>query len=324
MSNIWKQLKSPIMVLAPMDDVTDTVFRQIVAEVAPADLAVTEFASVDGFVHPKGRASVERRLQVDDAEKKAGVPVIAQIWGASPDHYYQTAKALSARGDFVGIDINMGCPEKAKVRRGTCAGMIKYPDIAAEVIAATKRGAGNLPVSVKTRIGLNQIITNEWCGHLLKQDIAALTVHGRTAKEMSKVPAHWDEIAKVVALRNQIAPDTIIIGNGDVENRTEALQKVQESGVDGIMIGRGVLHDIQAFAKEPKEMTPKDRIDLLLRHLKAYEAAWGQHKKYDPMKKFAKLYINSFNGASELRAKIMQTKSGDEARKILKTYLLNK
>lgn len=320
MSNIWQQLKRPIMVLAPMDDVTDTVFRQIVAELAPADLAMTEFASVEGFMHPKGRDSVERRLRVDGVEKAAGVPVIAQIWGADPDKYHQTAAQLAKRGDFAGIDINMGCPEKSKVRRGTCGGLIKNPELAAEIVAATKAGAGDLPVSVKTRIGLNQIVTEEWCGHLLRQNIAALTVHGRTVKEMSKVPAHWDEIGKVVKLRDQIASDTVIIGNGDVGNWQQASDRAKESGVDGVMIGRGVLHDIQAFAQHPRDLGPHDRVQLFLHHLDAYEAAWGDTKKFDPMKKFAKLYINGFAGAAELRTKVMETKSATAARKVLATF----
>lgn len=315
--NFWQQLKkegTPFTVLAPMDDVTDTVFREVVAGVAAADVAMTEFASSDGFAHPNGRSSVERRLRVNDSERRTGVPLVAQIWGGNPDYYYQMAKDLAARDQFVGIDINMGCPEKGIVKRGCCGGLIERPEVAAEIIAATKAGAGDLPVSVKTRIGLRQIITEEWISHLLRQDIAALTIHGRTVKEMSKVPAHWDEIGKAVRLRDEIAPETVIIGNGDVRNLQHGTELATEYGVDGIMIGRGIFHDIQAFSDSPQELSPARRVELFLSHLDLYVDTWGESKRFDPMKKFAKLYINGFPGAAELRHSIMETKSADAAR----------
>jgi tRNA-dihydrouridine synthase len=317
--NIWQQLNKPFLILAPMDDVTDTVFREIVANVAAPELSMTEFASSDGYIHPHGRNSVERRLRVNASEKATGVPVIAQIWGNHPDNYFQMAQDLAARGDFAGIDINMGCPEKGIVKRGCCGGLIKAEnwENAAAIIQATKQGAGHLPVSVKTRIGLNQIITEDWLSHLLRQDLAAITVHGRTVKEMSRVPAHWDEIGKAVELRNQIAPQTLIIGNGDVSNRHQAEKLARLYNLDGIMIGRGIFHDIQAFAAAPAGMTPDQSIKLLLQHLSLYQQTWGDTKKFDPMKKFAKLYISGFTGAADLRASIMKTNSVDEAVAVL-------
>lgn len=322
--NIWQTLhkaQRPFLVLAPMDDITDTVFREIVVRTAAPDLMMTEFASSDGFAHPQGRASVERRLLVNESEAALGIPLIAQIWGNNPDHYREMAKELVARGQFAGIDINMGCPEKGIVRRGCCGGLIKEEnwDNVAAIIAATKAGAGGLPVSVKTRIGVNRIVTEAWAAHLLHQDIAALTIHGRTVKEMSKVPAHWDEIAKVGRLRDELAPDTVIIGNGDVENHAHAEQLAAESGADGVMIGRGVLRDIQAFAAAPAEFTPAERFRLFEQHLGLYESTWGNTKSYEPMKKFAKLYISGFPGAVDLRAKLMETHTPDEAREIFKS-----
>lgn len=315
--NFWQQLPKPFFVLAPMDDVTDTVFREVVARTGAPDVAMTEFANTDGFIHPKGRESVERRLQVNDSEKQAGVPVVAQIWGATPEHYYKTAKELASRGDFVGIDINMGCPEKGIVKRGCCGGLIERPEVAAEIIAETKRGAGDLPVSVKTRIGLRTIITKEWLSHILKQDIASLTVHGRTVKEMSKVPTHWDEIGEAVKLRDQLAPNTVIVGNGDVRNRQHGMELIEQYDLDGIMIGRGIFHDIQAFSAQPAELSPAQRIELLNQHFDLYSQTWGDTKRFDLMKKFAKVYISDFPGAAELRARIMETKSIDEAKQVL-------
>jgi tRNA-dihydrouridine synthase len=323
-TDIWTRLrhtKQPFLVLAPMDDITDSVFREVVARTAAPDLMMTEFASSDGFAHPEGRASVERRLYINESEAALGVPLIAQIWGANPDHYYAMAQELSGRRQFAGIDINMGCPEKGIVKRGCCGGLIKEDnwDNAAAIIQATKAGAGELPVSVKTRIGVNRIVTEDWASHLLRQGIAALTIHGRTVREMSRVPAHWDEIAKVVRLRDRLAPDTVIIGNGDVENRQHALELADSSRVDGVMIGRGVLHDIQAFATEPAELTPADRLRLFEQHLDLYESTWQGGKSYEPMKKFAKLYISGFPGAAEVRAQLMETHSPAEARTVLKS-----
>lgn len=319
MSNPWKRTNQPLFLLAPLDDVSDTVFREVVARAGAPDIMMTEFASADGFAHPQGRESVERRLRVNDSEAALGVPLIAQIWGATPEHYKIMAQDLAARGDFVGIDINMGCPEKGIVKRGCCGGLIKEEnwDSAAAIIQATKDGAGDLPVSVKTRIGVNQIDTEAWATHLLKQDIAALTIHGRTVKEMSKVPAHWDEIGKVTALRDQIAPDTLIIGNGDVTSREQGEELAATYNLDGIMIGRGVFHNLFVFAEDQTEHPPAEMLNILNQHIRLYTQTWGTTKSYAPLKKFFKLYINGWPGAAELRARLMDTRDPAEAQALI-------
>lgn len=301
------------MVLAPMDDVTDLVFRQLIAELAPADVYMTEFASVEGFCSA-GRPAIERRLRLAAGEQN----VIAQIWGKTPAKYEETARELAKR-DFVGIDINMGCPAKDVIKTGACSGLIRTPDLAAEIIAATKAGAGTLPVSVKTRIGYNSVDIAGWIGHLLEQDVVALTIHLRTVKEQSKVPAHWELMRDIVAMRDKIAPHTILIGNGDIATRTEALEKIEQTGVDGIMIGRGVFHNPWAFEKQPKDHTIAERKATLLRHLDLFEQTWTNgEKRFEPLKKFFKIYIQSFEGAAELRARLMSTQSIDQARDIIK------
>lgn len=218
-----------------MDDVTDVAFRQIVTRASAPEVLFTEFVSTDGL-QSAGRERTMERLRIEPSLAR---PLVVQIWGNDPEKYYQTALDVAGMG-FSGIDINMGCPEKGIVARGCCGGMIGNYAKAAEVIAATKAGAPNLPVSVKTRLGLSSIITEDWAGFLLTQNLAALTIHARTVREMSKVPARWEEIAKVTALRDQIAPDTVIIGNGDVRDRAHGEQLAAETGVDGIMIGRGI------------------------------------------------------------------------------------
>ncbi len=297
--------------LAPMDDVTDVVFRQLVAEVDGPEVLFTEFVSTDGLQSP-GRKRTMERLRIEPGLSR---PLVAQIWGSDPEKYYATARDIADIG-FAGIDINLGCPERGIVARGCCGGLIGRNSQVADIIAATKAGAPELPVSVKTRLGLNQIITEQWAGFLLTQNLAALTMHGRTVREMSRVPAHWDEIAKVVQLRNSQAPSTIIIGNGDVIDHAHGEILAAQTDVDGIMIGRGIFHNLFTFAKQPTEHTPDDMIQILLRHLELYER-WGSTKPFQVLKKFFKVYITGWPGAAELRARLMDAKSPQEVREIL-------
>lgn len=315
-NNIWQQLRAtgqPIAALAPMDDVTDVVFRRLVQEIAPADVYFTEFASVEGFCSP-GRPAIERRLVLDPSEG----PVIAQIWGTTPAYFREMAAELAGRG-FAGIDINMGCPVRDIIKNGACSALIQTPELAAEIIAATKAGAGDLPVSVKTRLGWSQPEITQWLGFLLQQDIAALTVHLRTVKELSKVPAHWELMPDIVTLRDELAPDTLLLGNGDVENRQAAIKHSHAVGIDGVMIGRGIFHDPWAFAREAHEHSVTDRLVVLSRHLELFEATWqNAEKRYEPLKKFFKIYIQGFDGAANLRADLMATKSIQQARDVIK------
>ena len=308
--NLWQELaksKKPFLVLAPMEEVTDTVFRQIVAGVARPDVFFTEFTNVEGL-QSVGREKLIHRLRFTESER----PIIAQIWGKEPKNFYEATKLIK-RLRFDGVDINMGCPEKDVVKNGCCIALINNRGLATEIIAAVKEGAGDLPVSVKTRIGLDKIITEDWCGFLLEQKIDALTVHGRTAKEKSDVPAHWDEIAKVVSLRNQSKSKTVIIGNGDVKDFLDAKSKLQIANVDGAMIGRGILENINAFNAQPATLSPQENINLLREHLKLWEKTWGNTKNFAIMKKFVKAYIKGWEGAGELRAKLMNSTSVSQA-----------
>ncbi len=300
--NIWQKLtekNQPFLVLAPMDDVTDTAFRRLIAETAPPDLYFTEFASVDGLQSP-GRSNVMRKLTFTESEQ----PLIAQVWGLKPENYLQTAQEIASMG-FAGIDINMGCPTPVVTRKGACSALINNPELAGEIIAATKQGAGELPVSVKTRIGFKTAVTEDWCGFLLEQGIDALTVHGRTAKEMSKVPNHWDEIGRVSRLRKSMVKSTVIIGNGDVMNHSQAEMLAAEHELDGIMIGRGIFKNPFIFSTTQPDNTRDIRIELFRRHIDLFAESWGEEKNPATLKKFAKMYIQEFEGASEVRAEIM-------------------
>jgi tRNA-dihydrouridine synthase len=311
--NFWNTLPKPFFVLAPMDDVTDIVFRDVVENVSSPDVFMTEFVSTDGLDSP-GRNRVIEKLRFNP---QSPTPLVAQIWGKDPDKYFKAARDIVQLGGFTGIDINMGCPEKGIVARGCCGGLIGNFEDSKAIIEATKAGAGSLPVSVKSRIGLNTIITEEWYGFLLQQGLSAVTVHARTVKEMSKVPAHWDEIKRVVELRNQLAPNTLVIGNGDVRNRHHGLDLADESGVDGIMVGRGIFQDIFTFSDVTPDPNPDEMIRILLMHLDRYETEWGSDKSFQILKKFFKIYINGWPGSSALRAKLMETNDPSSVRELL-------
>jgi tRNA-dihydrouridine synthase len=311
MLNFWTNLKKPFFVLAPMDDVTDIVFRDVVEKVSPPDVFFTEFVSIEGLSSP-GRERVIRRLH---RNKNSNIPLVAQIWGRNLDFYYKAAKDIAQMG-FDGIDINMGCPEKGIVARGFCGGLIGQYSEVADIINATKKGAGNLPVSVKTRLGIDHLITEDWFSFLLKQELSAISIHARTVREMSKVPARWEEISKVVQLRNKLSSKTLIIGNGDVSTYAEGIELSSKTGADGVMIGRGIFKDIFIFDPNVKEHSPLEMINILLFHLDRYEKE-GDYKSFQILKKFFKIYVNNWEGASALRIELMDTNSIEEVRNLL-------
>jgi len=309
--NFWQKLPKPFFVLAPMDAVTDTVFRHVVAKAAPPDVYFTEFTNTAAFFSEFGRKSTESRLLFTADEQ----PMVVQIWGTNPEHYAFMAKQLAKMG-FAGIDINMGCPAKDVVKTGACSALIETPELAAKLIAAAKQGG--LPVSVKTRIGFKTRKTEEWISFLLKQDLAALTVHGRIQKDMSIPPADWNEIAKAVKLRNELAPQTVIIGNGDVLSRQHGAQLAKQTGVDGIMIGRGVFANPFCFEESPKIHSKQELMDLLNFHLDLYEKTWqSKPMPFAPLKRFFKIYVRDFEGASDLRVELMECSNVTAVRQAL-------
>ncbi len=305
------QIKSsgPFFVLAPMDDVTDTVFRQIIADTAAPDLFFTEFVNVDGLQSP-GREKLLPKLAYTDKE----TPLVAQVWGKNPDNYREVAKQIKQMG-FVGIDINMGCPAKPVVQNGCCSALINNRELTGEILKAVREGVGpDFPVSVKTRIGFGQVDLT-WIEFLLSHKLNMLTIHGRTVKEMSKVPAHWDVVGQIADLRTSLSPDTLIVGNGDVMNRQQGLELAEQYGLDGIMVGRGIFHDPYLFAQQSPwtEMTKSQKIDLCTKHVKLFGETWtNAERKLVTLNKFCKVYIEGFPGAKELREQLMSAESIDQ------------
>ena len=315
-SNFWHSLPRPFFILAPMEDVTDVVFRHVVSAAARPDVFFTEFTNSESYCHPEGQKSVRGRLLYTEDEQ----PIVAHIWGDKPEKFRQMSIGMAEEG-FSGIDINMGCPVPNVAGDGKGAGLIKRPDVAAELIEAAK--AGGLPVSVKTRLGYTNIDEwRDWLTHLFKQDIVNLSIHLRTRKEMSKVDAHWELIPEIKKLRDEIAPHTLLTINGDIPDRNTGLQLVEKYGVDGVMIGRGIFKNPYAFEKEPKEHSSKELLDLLKLHLDLFDkySKELEPRPFAQLQRFFKIYVKGFRGASELRHHLMSTKTTDEVRKMLDEF----
>jgi tRNA-dihydrouridine synthase len=315
--HFWQTLDKPIFILAPMEDVTDTVLRQVIARYGKPTVFFTEFTNVEGMFS-KGAQHVVHRLQYTVSE----LPLVAQIWGSEPENFAKAARALIDMG-FSGIDLNMGCPAQGPVNRGVCSGLINNRPRAQAIIDATKEGAaGLIPVSVKTRLGFRNI-DFDWIQFVLEQRPAVLTVHLRTVSEMSKVPAHWDMLPRVVELRDAISPQTLIIGNGDIKSRDEAIQKVAEAGADGAMVGRGIFENPFLFSETVtlNDKTPAEKMHLLLDHMHLWQETWGTSKHFPTLRKFFKVYASGFPGAQDLRIKLMETQTPAETEQLVRAFL---
>ncbi|QZO75986.1 tRNA-dihydrouridine synthase [Helcococcus kunzii] len=313
--NFWNDLPRPFFILAPMEDVTDTVFRHVVAKAAAPDVFFTEFTDTNAYNLPKVRDTLDVRLLFTEDEQ----PIVAHIWGDVPENFENMAKGLAEMG-YKGIDINMGCPAANVVKKGKGSGLIKRPEVAANIIQAAK--AGGIPVSVKTRLGYLKVDEyKEWISHLLRQDIANLTIHLRTKKEMSFVDAHWELIPEIVKLRDEIAPNTLITINGDIPDRKVGMELVEKYGVDGVMIGRGIFRNVFAFEKEQRAHSHKEFMDLFYYHLDYYEEMVEKEPRLSKvLNRLFKTYVKDFKGSRQLRDTLVRTKSVDEVREVLANF----
>ncbi len=316
---MFQDLPRPFFVLAPMDDVTDTVFRRLIAACAPPDINFSEFVNVDGLMSP-GRPHILTKL--DRAESEPSL--IAHIWGINPNNFRSVADQIASGelaaelglgSNFAGVDLNMGCPAKDVVKTGACSALINNHELAQDIIQATQAGlAGRLPLSVKTRLGYN-VIEPDWFDFLFAQDLAMLSVHLRTKKEMSLVNAHYDELIWIKQKRDMLSPDTLLVANGDIMSYSQGLQLASKYGIDGVMIGRGVFHDPYVFASESpwEKLDYLERTGLFIKHLNLYKQ-WSPEpdKAAGRLNKYAKIYINGFDGAKALREQIAEAKTIDD------------
>lgn len=318
MKNFWEKLPKPIFVLAPMADVTDVAFRYVIAKYGKPHVTWTEFVSADGLVlaPEAGKKKLLKDLEYSEIER----PIVAQLFSSKPENMEKACRLVRELG-FDGVDINMGCPDKSIEKQGCGSAMIKNPSLAKEVILAAKRGAEDMPVSVKTRLGYNIDELETWLPHILSAEPAVVTLHARTRKEMSKVPARWERVKRAVEIRNELNSKTLIFGNGDVEDVSMAKKRVEETGADGVMIGRGIFGNPFLFS-ERTDVTPKERLDALLEHTKLYEEKLGGIKSFYLMKKHFKSYLKQVPNSKELCSKLMNTENAGEVEKLLKEFVV--
>lgn len=291
--------------LAPMEDVTDSVFRRILCEIGRPNVFFTEFMNVDGYCSV-GKKGVDHRVVFEEIER----PIVIQLWGSNPENFAKTVRDLKQLNPD-GFDINMGCAVRNVTSIGGGSALIQDPNLAKAIIEAVKSEAGDIPVSVKTRLGYESVDTENWIGVLLKQDLDMLTVHGRIAKEGYNIPARWDEIARCVKLRDKISPFTLLIGNGDITNVKQGKEYIKRYGTDGYMVGRAIMSNPWLFSGR-EDISVQERLDTLVRHCELFERVWGERKDFNITKKFVKAYINGFDGVAELRQRLMTAKNFED------------
>lgn len=313
MHGMWSSIQKPFLALAPMEDVTDVAFREMFARYSDGRVPRvlwSEFVSADGLTF--GDTEAQERMRAKLSFTEAQRPVVAQIFSSVPERIERAAALVQELG-WDGVDINMGCPDKAVEKQGAGAALIKNVDNARELIRAMRRGAPHIAVSVKTRIGYNTEDIDVWLRSILEEKPDALTVHLRTRKELSDVPAHWELMPKIVALRDEVSPQTVLIGNGDVTSVAEGLALIAAHGCDGVMVGRGAFGAPDFFGERSEEKSHK--LALLREHLELFDTMLYQHghKAYHVMKKHFKAYVHGWEGAKELRERLMHTTSPREA-----------
>ena len=324
MNNFWNTLPKPFFVLAPMANVTDAAFRRMIAKYGKPDVMYTEFVSADGLfarqnIDEDGQPRADHPLMRDLLFTEGERPIVAQFFTSNPANM-EKAAALAARLGFDGIDINMGCPDKTIEKQQAGAKLILDPELAAELIAAAKRGAGGLPVSVKTRLGYNKDVLEEWLPALLAAEPAAIILHARTRKEMSKVPARWERIARAALIRNEMKSKTLIIGNGDALDPADARAKAAMSNADGVMLGRAIFGTPWLF-NEGADPDLAERLRIMVEHTKLFEELLGDIKSFAIMKKHFKAYCENFPGAKELRMQLMETHNAAEVEALVKSFI---
>ena len=316
MNNFWLKLKRPVFALAPMADVTDGAFRRIIAKYGKPDAMWTEFVSADGLaLAPEaGRQKLLKNLMYSEAER----PIVAQFFTSSPECMEKAARLACELG-FDGVDINMGCPDRSVEKQGAGASLMKNVKLARALVRAAKVGAGDLPVSVKTRTGYSRPELEKWFPEILEEEVAVVTVHARTRKEMSKVPARWEFVKRAVELRNTSGKKTLIFGNGDVKNLEEARARVEETGCDGVMLGRAIFGNPWLFAEEYTP-TAEERLHVLVEHAQLFEKLFDGYKNFAIMKKHFKAYVSGLDGAVGLRTELMNASDAGEVERIVSKF----
>jgi len=314
-NNFW-QSEKPLSVLAPMANITDAAFRRMIAKYGKPDVMYTQFVPCDGLCSP-GRDNLLPHLWYDESER----PIVAQFFGAKPENFYHSAK-LAVELGFDGIDINMGCPDNNVLKQNAGSGLIKFPEVAKEIIQASKEGAGDLPVSVKTRLGFHEIEYQSWLPAILEQNVAALIVHLRTKKELSKVEAHWELASDIAEMAHSY--NTPIIGNGDVYTLDQLDEKCDLHDMDGVMLGRAVIGNPWCFNPEisKSDLSMETVLGVMLEHARLFDSLYTDLIVFAAIRKHLAAYVKDFYKASSLRAELIQTSSIKEIETVVEQALL--
>jgi nifR3 family TIM-barrel protein len=355
-NTFWQTLPRPILALSPMDGVTDQPYRHLQKKYGPPMLIYTEFTSAEGLCLSQGR--LLRDLVYDETQR----PIIAQIFGKRPEFFYQAAIIVCELG-FDGVDINMGCPAKTVTQGGSGAGLIRTPLLAQEIVRATQQGVRDwangatvddcqhlpkrvaaqirarhatlppayqqrrpIPVSVKTRVGYETPIIDEWLPYLLEVAPVAIGIHGRTLEQGYTGEASWEEIGRGVDLAR--GSGILILGNGDIQSLAHAQQRVRNYGVDGVLVGRATYGNPFFFnAQHPPlsdENAPEPALinqlaAIMVEHAQLYERTYQHYEKYffSPMRKHLGWYARHMHGGKRLRIPLMQTNTPEQVAAIL-------
>jgi len=331
-TSFWENLPRPFFALAPMANVTDLVFRKLFAKYGKPDVMWTEFVSADGLI-----SAGQKKLLVDLVYTEKERPIVAQLFTGHPEAMKNAARLIADLG-FDGLDINMGCPDRAVQKQGGGAALMQDRKLALAILESAREGIvmskKGLPVSIKTRLGYGKVDL-KWIEYLLEQNLPALTIHLRTRKEMSDVPAHWELMPEIIQMRDKISPKTLIIGNGDVESIEQGREYAEKYGCDGVMIGRGAFGKPWLFRDtmqkriregtrksetEIEEVSREERLGILLEHSRMFHDAYCGRKKvksFDVMKKHFKAYVSGWGGAKELRTKLMLAMNFKQVKKVI-------
>lgn len=310
MQNFWSTLKKPIIGLAPMDGVTDFPMRQIQASIKKPNVIYTEFISVEGYARKPEK--FQKQLTFKENER----PIVAQVFGSEPKDFIKACEKISLLG-FDGIDINMGCPSKSIVNRGGGAALINNKKLTEKIISACLKGISiserSIPLSVKTRIGKDKIVTVEWLKFLTQFPLSEITLHGRLLNQVHSGPVNWGEITLAALICHE--KNIILLGNGGVKTLDEAKEKSKKFGLDGVLIGQAALGNPWVF-KEDFRHTNEELFKTILRHSQLAFDFYGE-KSFISVRKHLGWYSRNLPNAKKLRINLLQTKTPQEIKKIL-------
>lgn len=321
--------ENPAVVLSPMSGYTDSPFKRIIRSVSPKTVVMTEFLSVDAIFYESKKTHRMMRFHEEES------PVILQVFGKEPERFVHAAKLAEKMG-YDGIDINMGCPAKKVIRsdHGSALVKIKNRCVAMDIVAAMASSV-KIPVSVKTRIGWDNFEDLiDFSKALERHGCASLAIHGRTTKQAYTGKANWDPIYEVK--KHLSIP---VLGNGDVTSVATFREKL--GPLDGVLIGRGcfgdpwIFRDTHEYIDNPDKyahMTDEEldeafpragKIDwelkksIIHRHAELQVESQGEELGMLEIRKHLAAYIKGIEGASKVRAKLMQVKKLEEVKSLV-------